>query len=97
MEEEPYTGADQVLTKIAILVGINLGAGVIEIFILDKGTKVGIEEVIGPGNNIPCQVCVTSPPASVDWGSAGHRVLDFDARRFGIVTADPGADIRLEP
>src|SRR5437764_7386205 len=37
-----------------------------------------------------------SPTASVDWDITSHGVSDLDARRFGIVNADPGAGIRLE-
>ena len=40
---------------------------------------------------------MTSPTASVDRDSASYRVYDFGARGFGIVTADAGAGIRLEP
>jgi hypothetical protein len=34
------------LAQIAILIRVDLGAGVIEIFILDKGTKPGIKKVV---------------------------------------------------
>jgi hypothetical protein len=36
------------------------------------------------------------PPASVDWDITGYGILNLDPRRFGIVNADPGAEIRLE-
>src|SRR5881394_1475547 len=39
---------------------------------------------------------MTSPPASVDGDSAGIGVCELGASRFGIVNADPSADIRLE-
>src|SRR5947207_7507560 len=39
---------------------------------------------------------MTSPPASVDGDSAGIGVGELGASRFGIVNADPSADIRLE-
>ena len=39
---------------------------------------------------------MTCPSASVDWDSTGYGVPNLDPRRFGIVNADPGADIRLE-
>lgn len=42
----PETGAYQMLSQIATLVGIALGARIIELVVFDKGTKVGIEEVI---------------------------------------------------
>jgi hypothetical protein len=46
VEKEPDTGAQQLLTHIAIIIGFDLGAGIIEIFILDKGTHVLREKVI---------------------------------------------------
>ena len=46
VEEEPHTSAQQLLTHIAVLIGFDLGAGIIEIFILDKGTHVLREKVI---------------------------------------------------
>jgi len=85
------------LAKIAVFTGIKLGARVIKIFIFDKGTKVGSKEVVGPGNNIPCQVSVTAPATSVDWDSTGYGIYDLDPRGFRIVNADPGARIRLKP
>src|SRR5438552_12767012 len=42
------------------------------------------------------EVRVISPPAGVDGDSAGIGVCELGARRFGIVNADPSADIRLE-
>src|SRR5262245_22826711 len=85
------------LAQIAIFTSIDLGARVIEIFILDKGTKVGREKVIGTCNHIPRQVGVTCASASVNRNSACYRVCNLEARRLGIVNADPGAGIRLEP
>ena len=46
MEEEPDASANQVLPQIAVLVRVDLGAGVIEIFILDKGAEVRGKEVV---------------------------------------------------
>ena len=40
---------------------------------------------------------MTSPPASVDWDTTGYGVHNLYPGRFGIVNADPGARIRLEP
>src|SRR5262245_60726823 len=85
------------LAQIAIFTRIDLGARVIEIFIFDKGTKVGREKVIRTRNYIPCQIGVTCATASVDRNSTGYRIYDLDPSRFGIVNADPGAGIRLEP
>ena len=91
VEKHTDTGTHQVLTQIATLIGIDLGARVIEIVVFDKGTKVRIKEVICPGDNLPCQVRMTCPPASVDWDTTGYGVPNLYPRRFGIVNADPGA------
>src|SRR5436190_18760393 len=40
---------------------------------------------------------MTLPTASVDRHSPGHGVHNLDSRRFGIVNADSGSGIRLEP
>ena len=96
MEEVPDTCAHQLLAQSAILARIDLGALIIEIFILDECAPLGIEKVIGTGNHIERQVCVICSAASVDRGSTSYGVRDLDPRRFGIVNADPGSDIRLE-
>ena len=46
VEKETDTGADQMLPEIPLLAGLDLGAGVIEVFILDKGAHARIEKVI---------------------------------------------------
>jgi hypothetical protein len=46
VEKVTDTGTHQVLTQIAVLIGIDLGAGIIEEFILDKRAPLGIEKVI---------------------------------------------------
>ena len=97
MEKESDTGTHQMLAKIAFLVRVDLGTCIVEVVVFDKRAPLRIEKVICAGDHLPRQVGVTSAATSVDRGSAGHRVLDFDACRFGIVTADTGADIRLEP
>ena len=96
MEKEPDTGTHQVLTQIATLVGIDLGARVIEVVVFDKRAPLVIKEVIRPGDNLPRQVRMTCPPASVDWDSTGYWIPNLDPRRFGIVNADPAARIRLK-
>jgi hypothetical protein len=59
MEKEPDTGAYQLLAQSAILVGIDLGALIIKVFILDERAPLGIEKVIGTGNHIERQVRMT--------------------------------------
>src|SRR4030095_11015073 len=55
-EKETNTGANQVLPQIATLVGIDLGARVIEVVVFNKSTKVRIEKVICAGDHLPRQV-----------------------------------------
>src|SRR4029077_11396635 len=95
-EKESDTRAHQLLAQSAIFVGIDLGALIIEVFILNKRAPVGIEKVIGTGNHIERQVCVTCSPASVDWDSSSYGVHNLSPRRFGDINADPSADIRLK-
>src|SRR5262249_21682735 len=96
VEKESHTRANQVLPQIAALVRINLGTCIVEVVVFYKRAPLRIEKVICAGDHLPRQVCMTFPTAGVDWGCAGHGVLDLDARRFGVVNADPGASIRLE-
>jgi len=97
VEKETDTGAQQLLFEIAILASIDLGARIIEEFILDKGATVGREKVICAGNHVERQVCVICSATSVDWDSTSHGVHNLDPGRFGIVTSDARADIRLPP
>ncbi len=46
MEKEPHTGADQVLPQIATVVGLDLGACIVEIVVFDKRAHVRSEKVI---------------------------------------------------
>src|SRR5215467_11492712 len=96
VKKEPHTSANQVLPQIATLVGIDLGACVIEIVVFDKRGPLLIEKVIRAGNHVPRQVRMTLPPTSVYGRSASCWILNLDARRFGIVNANPGSGIRLE-
>src|ERR1043166_7606462 len=70
-EKEPDAGADQVLVQSAILVCIELGARILEEFILDKRADFGREKVIATSNHIPCQVRVTSSATSVEGFAVG--------------------------
>ena len=96
VEKESHTGAHQLLAQSAILVGIDLGALIIEVFILDKRAPLGIEKVIDTGNHIERQVRVTCSATSVDWDSASYGVINLDPSRFSIVNADARTEIRLE-
>ncbi len=46
MKKESDTGTHQVLTQIASVAGLDLGARVIEVVVLDKSTKLRTKEVI---------------------------------------------------
>src|SRR4029077_13975024 len=80
----------------ATLPGIDLGALVLEELVFNKRAELGVPIIICAGNNLPREVRVICPPASVDGDSAGIGVCELGARRFGIVNADAGAGIRLE-
>ena len=97
MEEEPDACADQMLTQVAALVGVDLGARIIEVVVFDKGAEVGVKEVVCTCDHLPRQVRVTCSAASVNWDTTGYRIYDLDPRGFGVVNADAGAGIRLEP
>src|SRR6478609_3892675 len=84
------------LPQYATLPGIDLGALVLEELVFNKRAELGVPIIICAGNNLPREVRVISPPASVDGDSAGIGVCELGARRFGIIDADPSADIRLE-
>ena len=96
VEKESDTRAHQLLTQSAILPSVDLGALIIEVFILNKRAELGRKKVIGTGKRIERQVCVTSPTASVDRNVTSYRVPDLNTRRFGVITADPRTQIRLE-
>src|SRR4030095_8448651 len=84
------------LAQIAALTSIDLGAGIIKGMVFDKRTELRRPIVVRAGNNLPRQVRVTSPSASVDRDSTGYWIHTLDPGRCGIVNADPGAGIRLE-
>src|SRR5205823_845349 len=62
----------------------------------DKSAELRSPIVICAGDNLPREVRVTLPAASVDWDSTSYGVLDLGPRGFCIIDADPAADIRLE-
>ena len=84
------------LSQIPILPGIDLGAGIVEELVFNKGAELWGPIVICAGNNLPRQIRMTSSPASVDWDSTSYGIYDLGPRRFGIVNADARADVRLE-
>src|SRR5207248_3563733 len=96
LEMEPNTSPNLLLAQYATLIGIDLGARVLEELVFNKRAELGGPIIICAGNNLPREVRVISPPASVDWDHTSYRVLDLDPGRFGVIDADPGADIRLE-
>jgi len=96
VEKESDTRAHQLLTQSAILSGIDLGALIIEVFILNERAPLGCEKVIGTGKRIERQVCVICSATSVDWDSTSYGVHNLDPSRFSIVPADARTHIRLE-
>jgi hypothetical protein len=96
VEKESDTRAHQLLAQSAIFSGIDLGALIIEVFILNKRAPLGREKIIGTGKRIERQVCVICSATSVDWDSTSYGVLNLYPGRFSIVTADARTQIRLE-
>src|SRR5438552_3604054 len=91
---EPQTCANQVLAQIATLIGIDLGARIIEVVVFNEGAELRGPIVICACDDLPREVRVTSSSAAVK-GATGTG--DVDARGFRIVNADPGPGIGLEP
>src|SRR6266853_6929064 len=96
LKMEPHTRANQVLPQIAALISFDLAARIIEVVIFNKGAELGSPIVISAANDLPREVGVTCPPASVDWDNTGHGVHNLDPRRLGIVNANAAAGIRLK-
>ena len=94
LKVDPDTGTHQVLSQIAILVGIDLAAGIIEVVVFDEGAELGSPIVICTCDHLPREIRVTLPSTGAKAAVRGGNV---DARGFRIVNADPTADIRLEP
>jgi len=90
---EPQTRAHQLLPQIATLIGIDLGARIIEELVFNKRAELRIPIVICAGNNLPREVRVTSTSARVK-GTVG--TLELRTRGFRIINANPRSDIRLE-
>ena len=93
---EPQARANQVLPQIASLIRIDLGARIIEEVVFHEGAELRSPIVICACNNLPRQVRVTLPPASIERDSTSYGIYDLGPRRFGIVNADARADVRLE-
>ena len=79
---EPQTRANQLLPQIATLIGIDLGARIIEELIFKKRAELRIPIVICAGNNLPREVRVTSSSARV---KGAMRALELGTCGFGIV------------
>ena len=90
---DPHARAQQLLSQIATLIGIDLSARIIEELVFDKGAKLRIPIVICTGNNLPREVCVTSSSARV---KGATRALELGTSGFRVINANSGADIRLE-
>lgn len=94
-EKETDAGAYQMLPQSAVFVRIELGARILEEFILDKRAEFGREKVIGTSNDVPRQIRVTSPAASTEGFAAGPSKIETSG--FRVVNTNPTADVWLEP
>src|SRR5207249_2766005 len=84
---------NEVLPQIATLIGVNLGARIIEVMVFDEGAKPRSPIVIGACNDLPCKVRVIFPSAGAKGAVRGG---DINTRGFRIVNADARSDVRLE-
>jgi len=82
-----------VLPQIAALIGIDLGAGIIEIVIFDKGAELRCPIVICACDHLPREIRVISTSARAKGAVRGG---DVDTSGFRIVNAEAAADIWLE-
>jgi hypothetical protein len=93
LKMEPETGANQVLAQIATLTGVDLGAGIIEVVILDKGAELRGPIVIAAGDDLPGEIIVALTSAGA---KAATRRAEVETGGFRKVNADPRTGIRLE-
>src|SRR5437764_1804726 len=76
LEVNTDTGANQLLSEIATLLGVDLGARVIEELVFYECAEFRSPIVICAGNNLPGEIGVTSPSASA---KAAIRALEVGA------------------
>ncbi len=81
------------LAQIATLTGVDLGAGIIEVVILDEGAELRGPIVVGAGYDLPGEIVVALTSAGA---KAAARRAEVETRGFRIVNADPRTGIRLE-
>src|SRR5437762_12649445 len=90
---EAETRANQLLAQIATLIGIDLGARIIEELIFDEGAELGIPIVIRAREYLPGQIGMACASAGA---KTAARRAEVETRGFRIVNADPRTGIRLE-
>jgi hypothetical protein len=81
------------LTQIAALTRIDLATGIIEVMIFDKRTELRRPIVVRACDDLPGEVRMIFPSATA---KIVILALKLETRRFRIIDADPGAEIRLE-
>ena len=81
---EPQTRANQLLPQIATLIGIDLGACIIEVVLFDEGAELRIPIVVCACDDLPREVRMTSSSAGV---KAAAGSADVDTRGFRILNA----------
>jgi len=93
LEMEPHTRAHQVLPQIAIVIGIDLGARIVQELVFNKGAELRSPIVICAGNNLPREVRVTFPSATAEVATGS---VELGTRGFRKVNAYPRPGIGLE-
>ena len=94
LKMETQAGAYQMLPQIATLIGIDLGARIIEVVVFDKGAELRSPIVVCACDDLPGEVRMTSPSTVAE---ASMRAGEVEPGRFGIVNADACADVCLKP
>src|SRR5205814_10447762 len=91
---EAETRANQLLAQIATLIGIDLGARLIEELIFDEGAELGIPIVIRAREYLPGQIGMHGASAGA---KTAARRAEHEPRVSRRVTAEPRTGTRLEP
>ena len=81
------------LAQIATTPGINLGAGIIEVMVFDKGAELGRPIVVRACDDLPGEVRMTCTSTGAE---ASIRAGEVCPGGLGKVNADPSADVWLK-
>lgn len=95
LKVDPNTRAYEVLTQIAALIGIDLGARVIEVMVFNERAELRGPIVICACDDLPRKVRMTLPTASIKGAKASS--VELGTRGFRVINANASSGIRLKP